>query len=127
MWLHLGLLLFLWTPIVAVAAMPSQIVPSSCDGPHCTCDDLVTLASNIFNTGIYLAVFLTGILFMYAGFKYMTNLETVGGRKDAKDLIFKVGIGFVLILSAWIIVDTVLGDITSGSSFKVVWHSICGG
>ena len=46
--------------IAAAAALPGQIVPATCTGVNCTCADLIQLAQNVLNTGIYFAVFISG-------------------------------------------------------------------
>lgn len=99
--------------------LPDRIVP--CNGIDCTCDDLIQLAQNIINAGIYIAVFLSAVLFAYAGWQYMTQ-ETIGGKQDAKGLIQNTAIGLVVILAAWLFVDTLMTETLRTS---VTWNNIC--
>lgn len=114
--------LFLLFPYLLLAqqrGLPERIVP--CSGVDCTCDHLVQLAQNLINAGIYIAVFLSAVLFAYAGWQYMTK-ETIGGKTDAKNLIQNTAIGLVIILAAWLVVDTLMAETLKTS---VVWNDIC--
>jgi hypothetical protein len=98
-----------YLPVIADAqGIPKQIVPETCTGPNCDCGDLVQLASNILNTGIYIAIVLSAILFAWAGFQYLTNAANAEGKGHAKELIKNVIIGLVVILAAWLIVNTLM-------------------
>ena len=111
------LTLVMYAPMLVVAAgPPSQIVPQKCNGDPraCGCAQLVELAQNILNTGIYTAVVLSAILFVWAGFKYL-GASGAGEQTQAKDLLWNVTIGLVLILVAWGIVDTIIKTIAPGS------------
>ena len=110
-------------PAVAMAAAPGQIVPVGCDGVHCTCNHLVQLAQNVLNTGIYIAVFVSAILFAWAGWNMISG-KTMGesGKIDtAKQILSNVMIGLVIMLAAWLIVDTLMRGLTKMDS----WNKIC--
>lgn len=137
--LYFGALLLLYVslPIFAFAqtqgrGLPKQIVP--CAGamsetvngvttPACTCKSLIDLAQNIIDGGIYIAVFLSAALFVYAGWLYMTK-ETIQGQKDAKNVFKNVLIGLVIILTAWLVVDTIMRSV-GGSEFGGSWSDMC--
>src|SRR3989344_5387860 len=56
--------------------LPGQIVPATCNEPggcKSICD-IATVAQNILNTGIYIAVFLSAVLFAWAGWLYLTSV-----------------------------------------------------
>jgi ABC-type Na+ efflux pump permease subunit len=101
--------------------LPKQIVP--CNGVDCGCDDLITLAQNIINGMIFLSVFLAAILFAYAGWLYLSN-EAIGQKDKAKKLFSNVAIGLIVIMVAWLVVDTLMRSLLKDS---VVWNNICSG
>ena len=108
-------LAFLLPSIALAAGMPDRIV--SCTGAvgahPCTCKDLVTTAQNILYTGIYLAVFLSAILFAWAGWKLLTG-RTMGEHssiQQGKNILWNVIIGLVIILAAWLIVNTLFSSL----------------
>ncbi len=114
------------TPAFALAQsrMPERIVP--CDGVACTCADLATLAQNVINAGIFLAVFLSAVLFAWAGWKIMVG-KSLGTSEDiakGKQVIWNVVIGLVMIIAAWLIVNTIYATLAGGAAAKV-WNSIC--
>ena len=112
-------------PSLALAvSINNPIVPQSCNGKggcHSICD-LATLAQNVMNVGIFVAVFLSAILFAWAGWKYVTAQGNSGQAGAAKKLFFNVMIGFVIILVAWIFVDVLMRSLTGNSN----WSSLCG-
>jgi hypothetical protein len=105
-------------PTIASAQnMPTQIVTcTGAGGAHpCTCKDLVTTAQNVLYTGIYLAVFLSAVLFAWAGWKLLTG-KTMGEHSaidQGKKIIWNVMIGLVIILAAWLIVNTLFSALTN--------------
>jgi len=106
-------------PAVALAAgIPKQIVP--CTGTNCTVCDITSLAENILNFGIFLAVVISAFLFAYAGILYMANEE--GAKiKQAKSIFVSVAIGLVIILSAWLLIDTIMYTFTGSH----LWNQLC--
>ena len=105
----------------AAAALPGRIV--TCSGISCTCGDLVQLGENILNTGIYFAVFISAVLFAWAGWQMLSGKSTgQSGKIDkAKEILWNVMIGLVIILAAWLIVDTLMRTLTTSPS----WNTIC--
>lgn len=101
--------------------MPSRIVP--CDGADCTVCSLATLAQNIINTGVFLFVFFAAIMFAFAGFLMLTDAGNPGQHNKAKEIFVGVTKGLVILLVAWLIVDTLMKSLL-GSSFGP-WNDIC--
>ena len=124
--LSVVMLLFVALPIAHAQGIPKQIVPETCTGPTCDCGDLVKLASNILNTGIYIAVILSAVLFAWAGFGYLSNATNPEKKNHAKDILRNVIVGLVIILAAWLIVDTLLKTLQVKLQNTGVWNAICG-
>ena len=111
-------------PLVALAAgIPSEIVPQTCSGPDCGCAQLIELARNILNTAIFLSVFMSAIIFAWAGWWFMTG-RTAGNSgyiEYAKNVTWNVVIGLVIIMAAWLIVDTLMRTLS-----KIpIWTNFC--
>jgi hypothetical protein len=111
-------------PLVTFAqgGIPEKLVP--CNGVDCTVCDLAQLAQNILNGAIFLSVFLSALLFAYAGWLYLTN-EAIGEQQKAKSLFKDVVIGLIIILSAWLIVNAIITTL-AGTDFRP-WQSVCEG
>ncbi|HEY4516618.1 MAG TPA: hypothetical protein VJG64_01600 [Candidatus Paceibacterota bacterium] len=121
------LLVLALAPSITLGAniLPSQIVPESCSGPG-GCKDvcaIAELAQNILNAAIVLAVFLSAALFAWAGLKMLVSPASPAQQGQAKTLFFNVLVGFLIILAAWLIIDTVM-HVMLGSSFGP-WNKIC--
>ncbi|MEK7509267.1 MAG: hypothetical protein AAB605_00970 [Patescibacteria group bacterium] len=101
--------------------LPSKIVP--CNGVDCRCEHLVTLAQNLINAGIFIAVFLSAMIFAYAGWLYISN-EAIGEQQKAKKTFTNVVIGIIVILGAWLVIDTLMKQILKDN---IVWNNICAG
>lgn len=114
-------------PLLASAQIPTIV---TCNGalpgnglPACGVCDLAKLAQNVLNAGIYIAVFLSALLFAYAGFLYLTN-EAIGQQQRAKSMFQDVVFGLVIILGAWLVVDTLMKTLVGGQYLP--WNRICG-
>lgn len=113
-------LVVLAAPLAAFAQIPTPIVP--CSGIDCTVCDLAQLAQNILNAGIFIAVFMTGILFAWAGFLMLTSSISDQISK-ARKLFLHAGLGLVTILAAWLIVDTLMKTLLGGTFGP--WNAVC--
>lgn len=113
----------LLVPVAATgqSALTQRIVP--CDGTDCTICHIATLAQNLLNFGIYVAVFLSAVLFAWAGFKALTAAGNSEKYADAKRIFGNVLIGLVIILTGWLIIDTLMKTMTDGSFGP--WNKIC--
>lgn len=102
-------------PVIVLA----QLVP--CDGVRggalevCQACHLVTLAQNIVNWLIAIAVFIAVLMFSYAGFLMVTAAGNTGQVDRARTIFKDVAIGFIILLAAWLIVDTVMKTLYNGS------------
>ena len=99
-----------------------SIVP--CKGVDCNLGSFAELIQNLLNFGIFFASVVAALLFAYAGWLYLSN--SVGGGeaavKKAKSLFWNVAIGYVIILGAWLVVDTLLGSLL-GKDFGL-WNAL---
>lgn len=118
----LAIVFLLIAPAIAFAQIPT-IVP--CNGTDCKLCHIAQLAQNALNAGIYIAVFLSAILFAYAGFTYITAGGDPGKAAGAKKIFWNVGAGLILILSAWLIVDFIMKMLVGESTILGPWNKIC--
>lgn len=111
-------------PAYAALGLPDRIVPQCGAFGVCGLCQLVTLANNVLTTGIYLSVFFAAVLFAYAGFVYLSAYGDSGKIGKAHEIFRDVAIGLVIILSAWLIVDTLMHTLT-GTKFGQNWGAVC--
>lgn len=109
--------------VFAQGGLPKAIVPENCQGANaaqkCGVCDLAQLAQNVVNTAIFLAVILSAILFAWAGFKLMSG--NPGQISQGKGIFANVIIGLVIILAAYLLVDTLFSIMTG----EHVWAQVC--
>lgn len=84
------------------------IVP--CDGPECQACHVIQLAQESLNFAVYFSVFVATLMLVYAGFKYIGAQGDTGAIKDATSIFGKVIIGVVIILTAWLVIDTIMKE-----------------
>ncbi len=112
--------LYLLVPLAASAQLSGPLVP--CSGIDCTVCHLAQLAQNLLNGGIFLAVFMTGIIFAWAGFLMLTSSVSDNISK-AKKMFFNTALGLVIILVAWLVVDTLMKTLLGGTFGP--WNAVC--
>ncbi len=135
---QIGIYLISFTLLVLVTApalVSSAVFPGSivtCSGAikegnlnPCTICDIAQVAQNVLNTGIFIAVFLSAILFAWAGGIYLTNIVNPSGITKAKTLFGSVLIGLLIILGAWLIIDTLMKTLTPNSGQFGPWNEVC--
>jgi len=116
------------TPALTFAAVLATVVPCSGvvingQGTDCTICGLATLAQNLLNDGIFVAVFLSAVLFAWAGWKFVTaeSSGNPGQINEAKGIFWHITGGLVLILGAWIIVSVIVQALTG----NMTWNQLC--
>lgn len=102
-----------FTPIILFAIGPNDrlITCGAIDGsqPACSFVELLNTANNIIEfLLVYFATPLAAIIFAYAGFIYMFSGGSSTQVSKAKTMMKNMVIGYVIALSAWIIVKTIL-------------------
>lgn len=93
-------------PMISLAA---GLVP--CDNVTNKCDfnQLMNLANTIIQFVLFdLALPITAIMFVYAGFELVTSGGSTEKRGTAKKVFTSAVIGFVIAIAAWLIVKTIL-------------------
>lgn len=95
--------------------MPAKLV--NCTGPDCDWSKFIGLMQNILNFMVFLGVSISALLFAYAGFKYLTSGGDSGAVGDAKRIFSHVALGLIILLVAWLLVDTLLRTLT-GKGFR---------
>lgn len=93
-------------PVVGFA----QIV--QCNGPDCDWGALITLGQNILNFMVTLSVFVAAVMFAYAGWLFFSDTGNASNVEKGKKVFGAVVIGLIIVLIAWLVVDTILDTLT---------------
>jgi len=105
-------------PALAFAAGITAIVPQSHTGQE-ACplgyQAILTVVQNITNDAVYLAGIFAVLLIAYAGFLLVTNATSPSNLEKGRNVLISTAIGFVIIISAWLIVNEVIVTFTTGS------------
>ncbi len=102
------------------------VPPPGEDGLYGSCQ-LVQLAQNIINFLIYISIVFATLLFMWAGVLYITSGPNPDQISKAHKIFWNVLIGLIVVLGAWLIINTILLAIVSDSAERrsiAPWVSI---
>ncbi|MFN3188495.1 MAG: M15 family metallopeptidase [Candidatus Paceibacteria bacterium] len=118
-----GFCLIFFTPTPTSAAGLAQM--AQCSGTDCGTCEIIRLANGLIMWLIGFVFILFALLLMRAGIKLVTSGGNPGALQSAKDSFINALIGLIIILAAWLIVDTIMraliGDERSGA---LVWSEI---
>lgn len=92
-----------------VSSAYSGLIP--CSGPDCNYSSLLQLGNNIINYCIVIGTSIFSLVFMYAGYLYLTANGDTGQIGKAHGLFWNAIVGFVIMLSAWLIIDFILTNL----------------
>lgn len=112
------ILLVLIVPIFVFAQNSEPPIIPNCS-PNCGYQDLLILVNNIINWIIWISMPVAAGVFAWAGILYMTS-GVVDQKAHAKGIMVNVFIGFVVILSAWLIVNTITNTLLRDEFKKAV-------
>jgi len=90
-----------------------------CDGTTCSACHLVELANRLIKWLIGIVVMLFAVLAVWAGFGLVTSGGNPSALQDAKSRFTNAFIGFLIVLSAWLIVDTLMRGIVNGTDGEI--------
>lgn len=91
-----------------------------CEGESCGWPELMLLLKDVINFLIIIALPISAIVFAFGGFKILTSGENAGARSEAKRMMGKVAIGLVLMLSAGLIVNTIIGALQVKDDYVLI-------
>lgn len=115
--------------LVPALARAQALVPvtqyGDCSNPEtaaqaCNICAFGQLAQNIINFTIGLSIPIAVLLFAYAGWLYFTSAQNEENIKKAKRVFQTVFIGFIIALSGWMLVQTLLKGLAPG---YVSWNT----
>lgn len=88
----------------------------------CDFNGAMMQVQHLINIAIVVGVFAAIVLFCYAGYIYISAgmKGDANAHSTALDIFRKVGIGFIIMLSAWFIVYQILAWLTGTSGFGVL-------
>lgn len=109
-------------PTPAGGIVPAGLDNYSPDG-YGSCE-FVELVNNVLQFLIGLSALLAVIVFIYAGYLMVSSRGDVGQIQQAKGLFANVAIGFVLMLSAFLIINTILSIMVGSGSGILNWQTI---
>lgn len=121
--------------IIALLLVGAETVSAAgmipCEGVDCTECDLVALGNELLKwlIGVLMVVF--AIITAWAGFGLVTSGGNPSAKQDAKNKLSNAIIGLIIVLAAWLLVDTVMRALLPGNSGKITdygpWSEIrCG-
>lgn len=105
------------TPIaVTYASVFDTIVPCGIDkdknnvlsvDEECGWRNIVQLGQNILNFLVVFSAVAATVMFIYAGFLYLTAMGDENKIKDAHKIFWNVGLGFIFVLGAFLIIKLI--------------------
>jgi hypothetical protein len=117
------------TPSVVSAGIPTDLVPcgDTLDGveqPACQACHVYALAENVFTWIFGVASLIVTIIIVVGGLRLVTAAGNQQVKQSARRLITTAIVGFVLIGSAWVLVElliaTLMGVETDGTIFSSI-------
>ncbi|HEY9586250.1 MAG TPA: pilin [Candidatus Paceibacterota bacterium] len=94
------------------------LIPCGFEGkPKCDFNQLMILANNIITFLVTLSFPVAAVAFAYAGFLIMTAGGDTGKVERGKEIFKNVGIGFIIILAAFLVVSVIMKTFVKSSEF----------
>lgn len=107
------ILAFFLIPESSAFAQTIQLVV--CEGDQCNACNLVKLANNVIRFLIVLSILLATIMFIWAGFLFVTSGGNQTQLQKGKKMFMDVLIGIIIVLTGFLIVDTVMKTLAGNS------------
>lgn len=95
-------------PSITFAQRTGSIVPESCRNGACDFDDMIILINTLGEWAMIFTTTVATVMFVYAGFMYITSQGDPNKVKAATTMFRNVVIGFVIILAAYLLVKELL-------------------
>ena len=101
-----------------------SIVPTECQACPCGAGGLLQLIQNLMNASISLGVIVITLVIAYAGFLFIMSPTNPENRSKARGMIANALIGFIIVLSAWVIVDFIMKILYNDKGTFGPWNKI---
>lgn len=114
-------------PSVTLAVDPGGLV--TCSGPEdCNFCTFIQMVSVIISWLFGFLVLVAVLLIVFAGFKLVVSAGNPSAMTAAKGMISNVIIGFVIVMAAWLIVDTLMKTLANpGAKIDIgMWNELDG-
>ncbi|MEK7100883.1 MAG: pilin [Patescibacteria group bacterium] len=129
--------LLLGVPLVSHAAdLPLfssgwSLVPEACRSCPCGFSGVMGIAQNLINAGISVGILFAVVIMAWAGFMLVMSPFNPEAKSTAHKMLINAVIGFLIVCSAWLIVDFVMKTLYSGPDGQRAvfgpWNSILTG
>lgn len=135
----LDVLLFLymkWLSALLFVLLPEMVFAQAgglvtCSGPDCNICSFVAMINGLINWLFSFLVLAAVLALVIAGFRLVVSAGNEAAWTKAKEMVTNITIGFVIVLSAWLIVDTMMKAFIAPDSGFGMWNEIpagsCGG
>lgn len=119
----LALLTILFIPIITIAA---GLVPCGSPGESaCQLCDFITLLDNIVDWLVMILSIVVAIVFVVSGLQLVISTGDVSAKESAKKRIANTVIGFVIVLTAWLLIDLGMKSLLApGNASSGPWNKI---
>lgn len=107
-----------------IPGLTGPIVTCGASAPGCNFCNLVQLSQNIINFLVGFSVIVAVLLFVYAGFLYLTAGASEENVKTAHKVFRSVFIGFIIVLAAWLIIDTIMKAFVKTGALFGPWNTL---
>jgi len=86
---------------------------------ECGFEDFIELINNIISFLLFISVPIAVIAFIYSGFLFMTSQGDAAQVSKARGIFKNVAIGFIFVLSAWLIVYLIVTSLLDPESYEL--------
>jgi len=117
----LAIILILLVPDLT-QAQTLGLTESLCEGEECSACHFVELANRLIKWLIGIVVILFAVLAVWAGFGLVTSGGNPSALQDAKSRFTNAFIGLLIVLSAWLLVDTLMRGIVNGADGEIAGY-----
>lgn len=118
---HLFVLAAVVWSLIPLVVLAQGLVP--CTGLDCQACHIAKLAQNVINFLVVVSIPIAAAMFAAAGFLYFTSGVNLKHIDWAKGIFWNAFIGFLIAISAWLVVQTIL-RVTLSSEFYRGWNTI---
>ena len=110
-----------------ISIIPTQIIPSTCQTSSCGVCEFFEGVSNLINFFVFgIGPIAAGLMILIGGAMWVVNGGNQDQIKKGQDIIKSTIIGLIIMYSAWMIVNTIITTLATGSAgqgIRTSWYS----